>query len=116
MGIRNLMKVSIYLTQLKKNSEFFSLQKSERGPKCKRSIYPRHEGSMIGVQCHWSVEDLFIYQKAPFKNFCDLQELEELHVVNRDIAAARLVVGSEVRKFLTEGLRALASHRGICTC
>ena len=33
----------------------------------------RHEGSMIGVQCHWwFVEDLFIYQKAPFENFCNL--------------------------------------------
>ena len=29
---------------------------------------------MIGVQCHWwFVEDLFIYQKAPFENFCDLR-------------------------------------------
>ena len=28
---------------------------------------------MIGVQCHWwFVEDLFIYQKAPFENFCNL--------------------------------------------
>ena len=64
MGIRNLdlkigMKVSIYLTRIAKNSEFFS-SLSLRGMAIrvtgrfatKIEIFRlRHEGSMVGVQC-----------------------------------------------------------------
>ena len=64
MGIRNFdpqigMKVSIYLTRNKKNSEFFSLVGLRAmavrvigrfGAKME-TVHLRHEGSMIGVQC-----------------------------------------------------------------
>ena len=64
MGIRNLdlkigMKVSIYLTWITKNSEFFSslglrgmaVRVTGRFATKIEIFHLRHEGSMVGVQC-----------------------------------------------------------------
>ena len=64
MGIRNLdlkigMKVSIYLTRIAKNSEFFSslglrgmaVRVTGRFATKIELFRLRHEGSMVGVQC-----------------------------------------------------------------